>query len=467
MLKFENLKEAQNFILQNGIDQVDVKFTNLFGGLHHITIPASRFSEATISEGIGIDGSSIPGFASIEKSDMVLIPDMKAGFVDPFFKLKTLSFFGSVHNISSKEPFALDSRGVATNAQKLLAGKKYATRSLWGPEYEFYVFNSVNFKNSENISYYEVDSDEAHWNSTRADEDNLGYPIAKGRGYHAIPPKDHLFNFRSDLSILLENAGVDVKYHHHEGGGAGQVEIEVQMTDLLEAGDTGQLVKYFAKMAAFNNNLTVTFMPKPLFSEAGSGMHFHQLLLNVDSPVFFEKDAPYGELSAVALSYIAGILQHSRAIMGLTNPSTNSYKRLTPGFEAPIKAFFSLSNRKAAIRIPAYATLPNEKRMEFRPPDATGNIYLSMSAMLLAGIDGIENAVDPVALKWDSEESAMLLPGSLIEALDSLKNDNKFLIRDGVFSEQLLDSWIKTKQGEDRAVNLRVSPYEIELYYDC
>jgi len=467
MLKFENLKDVESFVKQNGVEQLDFKFTDLFGGLHHITIPATRLSKSTISAGIGIDGSSIPGFVSTEKSDMVLLPDINTGFVDPFYKVKSLSFFSNVCDVTSRDIFILDPRGIASKVQKLFSNNKFANRSFWGPEYEFYVFSNVNFKNSENISFYEVDSDEAHWNSVAENLPNLGYSIAKSKGYHAIPPKDHLYNFRSDLSMLLENAGVDVKYHHHEGGGAGQVELEVQMKELLEAADIGQLVKYFTKMAAFNNGLSATFMPKPLFNEAGSGMHFHQMLFKNDEPIFFENGATYFELSPLALSYIGGILTHSSSLMGLTNPSTNSFKRLAPGFEAPIKAFFSVSNRKAAIRIPAYAKLSNEKRIEFRLPDATGNIYLSISAMLLAGLDGIEKSLDPISLKLDKEETGMSLPCSLDDALEQLKVDNKYLLKDDLFSEKLIETWISSKLEESTAVNSRVNPYEIELYYDC
>lgn len=467
MLKFEKLKDVESFVKQNGIEQLDFKFTNLFGGLHHVTVPATRLSKSTISAGIGIDGSSIPGFASTEESDMVLMPDINTAFIDPFYKVKTLSFFSNVYYATSKDMFALDPRGIASKAQKLLLNNKFADRSFWGPEYEFYVFNKVNFKNTENTSFYEVDSNEARWNSVSEELPNLGYSIAKGKGYHAIPPKDHLYNFRSELSILLENAGVEVKYHHHEGGGAGQVELEVQMKELLEAADIGQLVKYFAKMVAFNSGLTATFMPKPLFNEAGSGMHFHQMLFKDDKPVFFDKGSAYFELSSLALSYIGGILTHSSSLMGLTNPSTNSFKRFAPGFEAPIKAFFSISNRRAAIRIPAYAKLPDEKRIEFRLPDATGNIYLSVSAMLLAGLDGIEKSLDPISLKLDREETGMSLPSSLEDALEQFKVDNEYLLRYEVFSEKLISTWINSKLNEANAVSSRVNPYEIELYYEC
>jgi glutamine synthetase len=467
MLKFENVKDVESFAKSNGIEQVDVKFTNVFGGLHHITIPQARLNKLAFSSGIGIDGSSIPGFASTEKSDMILIPDLTRSFIDPFYKVKTLSFIGGVFNAESKEPVPVDPREIANKATKVLAKKTFANRSLWGPEFEFYVFSNVNYKNCENISFYEVDSNEAHWNSSINDKANLGYSIKRGKGYHAAPPNDHLFNYRSTLSTMLEDIEIEIKYHHHEGGGAGQVELEVQMKDLLEAADIGQLIKYFAKMIAYENGLTVTFMPKPLFNEAGSGMHFHQMLFNCDEPVFFQKDSNDSELSSIALSYIAGILLHASSLLGITNPSTNSYKRLTPGFEAPIRAFFSLSNRKAAVRVPAYAKLPNEKRIEFRPPDATGNIYLSMASMLLAGLDGIEKSMNPILLKLDKEETGGLLPSSLEEALNKLQQDKEYLSIDGVFTEQFFKAWVTNKLNEAIEVNSRINPYEVELYYDC
>lgn len=466
MMVFESEREVIKFVQENLVQQVDIKFTNLFGGLHHITIPVSRFENA-FKEGIGVDGSSIPGFASAESSDMVLIPDIATGFMDPFFEVKTLSFIGGLYNSIDRQPHPHDPRYIARKAEVLLSKKDYANLSLWGPEYEFYVFNRVDFKNSENIAFYEVDSEEAHWNSLSEDDQNDGYLIKRGKGYHAAPPRDHLFNFRSRLAVMLENIGINVKYHHHENGGAGQVEVEVQLGELLKSADIGQLVKYFAKMIAFEDGLTVTFMPKPLFNEAGSGIHFHQVLFKDNEPVFFNKDSSGFEFTQIALSYIAGLLSHTPSLIAITNPSTNSYKRLFSGFEAPNRAFYSLSNRKAAIRIPAYVENPMEKRIEFRPPDATGNIYISMAAMLLAGIDGIEKKMDPVALKLDKSETGTPLPDSLESALKNLQIDNEYLKKDKVFDEKFFQGWILEKAKEAENVNSRTHPYEVELYYDC
>lgn len=466
MLKFENENEVKDFAQSNEILQIDIKFTNLFGGLHHITIPVARLNNIFI-HGIGIDGSSVPGFASAERSDFVLIPDISSGFIDPFFEVKTLSFIGGLYNAIDRQPHSYDPRHIAKKAEALLSKKEYANKSLWGPEYEFYVFDDVSFKNSDNIAFYKVDSNETNWNSLSEDNLNSGYSIKKGKGYHAAPPRDQLFNFRSKVAVMLENIGIEIKYHHHENGGAGQVEIEVQLKGLTESADNGQLIKYFSKMVAFEFGLTATFMPKPLFNEAGSGMHFHQVLLRDNDSAFFKKDSEGFEFTQIALSYIAGLLSHAPSLLALTSPSTNSYKRLYSGFEAPNRAFFSLSNRKASIRIPTYVSVPNEKRIEFRPSDASGNIYLSMAAMLLAGLDGIERKMDPIALKLDKEETGTLLPSSLEIALNNLQSDNEYLIKNDVFNEQFISKWIVNKEKEAGEVNSRTHPYEVELYYDC
>jgi len=464
MLKFENISDVERFIQKNEVKQIDIKFTNLFGGLHHITIPSSTLKKA-VSEGIGVDGSSIPGFAKAEKSDVALFPDLETGFIDPFFDVKTLSFFGSIY-LPDGAPHPFDSRYIAMKAENFLKEKPYADKSMWGPEFEFYVFDRVRCKNAENIAYYEIESEEAGF-YTQDNPFDWNYEIRKAKGYHAIPPKDRLYNFRSELSMIFENAGISVRYHHHENGSAGQMEIEVQLKGLLESGDQGQLAKYFIKMLAFENGFIATFMPKPLYNEAGSGMHFHQVLLKDGLNAFFENESKGFELTETALSYIAGLLIHSPSLLAITNPSTNSYKRLFSGFEAPNRAFFSFSNRKASIRIPVYVKDPLEKRIEFRPPDATGNVYLSMSAMLLAGIDGIENSLNLKAKNLDSEESAIMLPKNLEEALTNLSSDNEYLTKNGIFDRRFVNLWIESKLKDANEVNARPHPYEVELYLDC
>ncbi len=466
MLKFENVHELKDFIKNNGIKQIDVKFTNLFGGLHHITVPVAR-ADSIFEFGIGIDGSSIPGFASTEKSDMVVMPDLCAGFIDPFFEVKTISFIGSIYDSVERTPSLFDPREIARKTESLLSKKSYADKSFWGPEYEFYVFDRVHFKNTEYTACYEVGSSEVLLSETGEMCTEDGYRIKRGRGYHAAPPRDRLFNFRSHVTNMLEDVGIEVKYHHHENGGAGQVEIEVELESLLRSADNGQIVKYFCKMVAFQQGLTATFMPKPLHNEAGSGMHFHQLLLKGAKPVFFKEESQDFEFTSTGLSYIAGLLVHAPSLVALTNPSTNSYRRLSSGFEAPSRSFFSISNRKASIRIPAYVKNPLQKRIEFRTPDATGNIYLSMSAILLAGIDGIEKGLDPFAEKLDNEESGPVLPSSLEKALLNLMSDKAYLTKDGIFTEELISSWIHSRAKELQEVESRPHPYEFEIYYDC
>jgi len=465
MLEFTSTKEVLDFSKKNSIKQIDLKFTNLFGGLHHVTIPITRANEQFLKNGIGFDGSSIPGFKAGTQSDMKLIPDINYAFIDPFYEVKTLSLFGFAYQAGSNEEFLLDPRIIAKKAENYLKAKSFANISFWSPEYEFYVFSSVNYKNEQNISYYEVDSDEGLWNSAGNLEPGKGYLNKTGKGYHATPPKDKLYNFRSNLVSILEEAGIEVKYHHHEGGGAGQVEIEVPYNTLLRSGDIGQTIKYFAKMYAYQNNLTVTFMPKPLNNDAGNGMHFHQKLFNNEVPIFYKKNIKTFDLSEIALYYAGGILKHTPSLVAITNPSTNSYKRLVPGYEAPIGVFYSLGNRNAAIRIPKYSTAPTDKNIEFRVSDGSGNIYLSLAAMLKAGLDGIKNKVDPDKYELNEASKMQILPTSLKQALYYLENDNGYLKE--TFPDDFLKIWIEEKSKEAFEIEKRVHPYEVELYFDC
>ncbi len=465
MLEFNSTKEIFDFSKKNSIKQIDLKFTNLFGGLHHISIPIDRVDEQFFKNGVGFDSSSIPGFKATEQSDMKLIPDINYAFIDPFYEVKTLSFFAFSYQADSNEEFLLDPRTIAKKAENHLKKKNFANTSYWSPEYEFYVFSNVNYKNEQNISYYKVDSDEGMWNSGGYSEPGKGYFNKKGKGYHASPPKDKLYNFRSNLVLMLEEAGIEVKYHHHEGGGAGQVEIEVPYHTLLRSGDIGQTLKYFAKMYAYQNNLTATFMPKPLNNEAGNGMHFHQMLFEDKTPLFYNNNIKTFDLSEIALYYVGGILKHISSLIAITNPSTNSYKRLIPGYEAPVRTFYSVGNRNAAIRIPKYSTAPSDKNIEFRVSDGSGNIYLSMAAMLLAGLDGIKNKIDPDKEGFREPSKAQFLPASLKNALNYLANDNSYLQE--IFPENFSEIWIEEKNKESFEIEKRVHPYEIELYFDC
>ncbi len=471
---FRMFDDAHAFAVQQDIKMIDLKFCDLWGRWHHLTIPTRQFTPALMTEGIGFDGSAV-GLKSVKAGDMVLIPDLTTGAVDPFWDAPTLSFICSTVEADTMAVFPNDPRNIARRAEEYLVETGIADASRWGPEFEFYVFDEVAWENQISRASYRLESKEADWNSALGGH---GHTIPLHGGYHAIPPKDQLYNLRAAMSLHLEAMGVEVKYHHHEVGGPGQSEIETPLVGLLAAGDMTMLVKYVTKMTAQAHGKTVTFMPKPLYGEAGSGMHFHQLLLKDGRNIFFDP-AGYGCMSQTALYYIGGLLTHGPALLALTNPSTNSYRRLVPGFEAPINAFFSLGNRSAAVRIPKYATQPENARLEFRPPDATCNPYLALAAQLLAGIDGIQRCIDPTAagfgpidaniFAWSDEQRAQIkhLPGSLDEALAALEADHDFLLVGGVFSRELLTQWIAFKrESESLPVRNRPHPFEMQLYFD-
>jgi glutamine synthetase len=471
---FATFEEARRYVEENEVRMVDLKFADLWGRWHHLTIPQSQFTPALLEAGVGFDGSAV-GLKSVKAGDMVLVPDLSTGFADPFWEMPTLSFICTVLEADTKAIFPNDPRNIARRAEEYLVKSGIADRSLWGPEFEFYVFDSVAYENEMNRSGYSVESDEAPW---RSNTGGHGHYIPLHGGYHAIPPKDTLYNLRAEMSMHLQAMGVPVKYHHHEVGGPGQCEIETPLVGLVEAGDMTMIVKYVTKMVARRRGQTVTFMPKPIYGEAGSGMHFHQHLFKGARNVFYDP-AGYGLLSQAALHYIGGLLLHGSALLAFTSPSTNSYRRLVPGFEAPVKAFFSVGNRSAAVRIPRYATQPDQVRFEFRPPDATCNVYLALAAQLLAGLDGIRRQIDsteagfgPIdadVFTWTDEQRAAIrsLPASLKEALDALAGDHGFLLAGDVFSEDLIERWIGFKLEEEYyQVRNRPHPYEMELYFD-
>ncbi len=472
---FESLDAAIAYIQRNAIKMVDLKFCDLWGRWHHVTIPAIQFNARVMEEGVGFDGSSV-GFKSVSAGDMVLVPDLQTGFLDPFWEAPTLSFICRTHEADTRELFPYDPRNILIRAEEYLRSTGLGDTVYWGPEFEFYVFDKVAYENRMHTASYRVESSEADWQSQSM---GCGYTIPRHGGYHAIPPQDRLYNLRSQISLHLMKMGVEVKYHHHEVGGPGQCEIETPMLPTLKAADASMLVKYVARMTAFQQNMTVTFMPKPLYGEAGSGMHFHQHLFKKGKNVFYDPQG-YGCLSQEALYYIGGLLQHGPALLAITNPSTNSYRRLVPGYEAPVNAFFSLGNRSAAVRIPKYANQPHSARMEFRPPDATGNVYLMLAAMLMAGLDGIRNRIDPTEagfgpidqniFAWSEEQRASIksLPSSLNEALRALEADHDFLTIGGVFHEDLIWQWIEYKRNQEYfAVRNRPHPYEMSLYFDA
>ncbi len=469
---FAKLDEALAFIRDHEVAMVDLKFCDLWGRWHHVTVPASRFDAELMDRGIGFDGSSV-GFKSISSGDMVMVPDLATGFMDPFWELPTLSFICTTLEADSRQLFPYDPRSMARRAEAHVARLGVADTSIWGPEFEFYVFNGVAYENAMNVSCYRVESDEADWQSHQL---GMGHAIPRHGGYHAIPPHDRLYNLRSRICGHLSDMGIPVKYHHHEVGGPGQCEIETALMPMLAAADAALAIKYVVRMTAAAAGLSATFMPKPLYGEAGSGMHFHQRLEKNGVNVFYDPDG-YGSLSETARFYIGGLLQHGGAVLAFTNSSTNSYRRLVPGFEAPVSAIFSVGNRSAAVRIPKYANQPASARLEFRPPDATGNPYLAMAAQLMAGLDGIRRRLDPEELgfgpvdedifSWPPERRAEIkaLPTSLGEAVDALEADHQFLLEGEVFSADLVQRWIERKRHEQREVRNRPHPYEVELYY--
>ena len=470
---FKDFHEALAHVRKGDVRMIDLKFSDLWGRWHHVTIPARQFTEELMRDGVGFDGSSV-GLKSVKSGDMVLLPDLSTAFMDPFCDQATLSFICSAYEADTRQPFAFDPRNIVRRADEHLRASGVADESVWGPEYEFYVFDHVSIENGVNVASYRVNSSEAAWNSATPGH---GHLIPLHGGYHAIPPRDSLHNLRSEISAELESIGIPVKYHHHEVGGPGQCEIETPLFGILRAGDASQIVKYVVKNVAVRRGRTATFMPKPLYGEAGSGMHFHQMLTLGGRNVFYDASG-YGCMSETALHYIGGILQHGPALLAITNPSTNSYRRLVPGFEAPVSAIFSLGNRSAAIRVPKYADREETARFEFRPPDATCNVYLALAAQLMAGLDGIRNRIDPrergfgpidaniFALSDEERKKIRSLPTSLSEACDALERDHDFLLEGGVFDEGQLADLVSHLRADDAAVRNRPHPFEVGMYFD-
>jgi glutamine synthetase len=473
---FESIEQVQQYLQENQIAIIDLKFCDLAGRWHHVTLPAKRFDHHLVERGVGFDGSSI-GLATVEAGDMSLVPDLSSGFLDPFWDFPALSFICDIVEADTCQPHPLDPRGIARRAVDYMRASDIASKSLWLPELEFYLFDRVSYGTGVNRASYQLDAREAYWNSEGGELQNYGFQVPPHGGYHAIPPADSTFNLRAEMVQIMEDLNISVKYHHHEVGGPGQYEIELSLAPLVRAADQIMMSKYIIRMTAYRRGKTATFMPKPLYNEAGSGLHFHQTLRKAGQPIFYDA-AGYAGLSPLALSYTAGLLEHGPALLALTNPSTNSYRRLVPGFEAPVSLFFSLANRSAAIRVPKYAVTPESKRVEFRPPDATCNPYLALSAQLLAGLDGIQQEIDPSAagfgpfdeniFAWSEERRAQIgaLPSSLTEALQALEQDHAFLLQGGIFSKALIDLWIHSRMKEAMAVSIRPHPFEMDLYFD-
>ena len=455
---------------------VDLRFTDLPGSWQHFSIPIDKLDEELFDDGCGFDGSSIRGFQQIQESDMLIVPDPATAFVDPTFEVPTLVMICNIVDPMSGDSYSRDPRHIAQKAERHLAGGNIADISYWGPEAEFFIFNSVRFDQTANGAYYSVDSDEGIWNSGADDthHPNLSHRPRHKEGYFPVPPVDKLQDVRSRITLALIEAGVDVEAHHHEVATGGQAEIDLHYETLTRQADQMMLYKYLAKNVARQLDYTVTFMPKPIFGDNGTGMHVHQSLWKGGTNIFFDEGG-YALISEAARYYIGGLIAHAPALLAFCAPTTNSYRRLVPGFEAPVNLVYSQRNRSACVRIPMYSKSPSSKRIEFRPPDASANPYLAMAAMLMAGLDGINNKIEPPdpvdedLYDLDAEEAAKIqsVPGSLYEVLDALEGDHEFLTRDGVFTQDVIDTWIEYKRvTEADEVNLRPHPYEFMLYYD-
>jgi len=463
-------KDVMKLIKEHDIKIVDVKFTDLFGQWHHMSMPIEAFStELAFEEGIGFDGSSIRGFKSIENSDMILLADPDTALVDPVEEMSTLSLTCDVYDPITREPFSRDPRYVARKAAAYLKETGIADKAYFGPEAEFFIFDQIMYSAGEYSSAYQIDSVEGPWNNGIF---GYGHSIPHKRGYFPVPPVDTLQGLRSQMVRTLIEAGVKIEVHHHEVGTAGQCEIDMKYGGLVKMADHVQLYKYIVKNVARKAGKTVTFMPKPIFADNGSGMHTHQSLWKDGEPLFAGDG--YAGVSQMALWYIGGILKHINALLAIVAPTTNSYRRLVPGYEAPVVIAYSARNRSAACRIPMYSQSPKSKRVEFRSPDPTANPYLAFAAMLMAGLDGIKNQIDPgepaEADLFDAENmgEVKLTVGKLNEALDALAADKDFLLEGGVFTEDLLDAYISYKMEEEVGpVSLRPHPYEFLLYYNA
>jgi glutamine synthetase len=461
-----------------GVRMIDLKFTDVPGTWQHMTLSVSALEEDAFSDGLGFDGSSIRGFQQIAESDMLLMPDAATAKIDPFYSVRTLSLICNVIDPITREAYSRDPRYVAQKAERHLIDSGIADTAYLGPEAEFYVFDHVSFDQQTHRAYYEVDTAEGYWNrgagfGTRAENPNVGHHPRSQEGYFPVPPMDTQGDLRALMVMTLESLDVHCEFHHHEVGGPGQGEIDLRFSPLLQMADTLMLHKYVVKNVARAAGKTATFLPKPIFEENGSGMHVHQSLWKDGSTLMFDENG-YALLSDLALSYVAGILEHGRALMAFCAPSANSYRRLVPGYEAPVNLVHSQRNRSAAVRIPMYLSSPKAKRVEFRPPDPLTNPYLGFSALLMAGLDGIKRGlkpgepVDTDLFDLPEEHLAKIshVPGSLSEAMDALEADHSFLLDGGVFTQDLINEWISYKRDEAKEIDLRPHPWEFVQSYD-
>ncbi len=465
-------KSVLELAKKSGAKMVDIKFVDTFGTWQHFSMPIGELSEDSFEEGLGFDGSSIRGWKSIEASDMLAMPDPDTAFIDPYCAVPTLSLTCTIAETGTREAYTRDPRGMAQRAEKYLLSTGLADQAFFGPEAEFFIFDNVQFDSRSNGTFYTVESEEGIWNSGRDEMPNLGYKIRHKEGYFPVAPSDTQQDIRTEMVLTMEQLGVKIERQHHEVATAGQAEIDYRFNTLVTAADWMMIYKYVVKNTARKHGKTACFMPKPLFGDNGSGMHTHQSLWKGGKPLFAGKE--YGGLSQMALYYTGGLLKHARALCAICNPTTNSYKRLVPGYEAPVNLAYSARNRSAAVRIPTYSENPKAKRLEYRPPDPAANPYLAFAALLMAGLDGIQNKIKPgepldkniYELPPEELKKVPNVAGSLSEALDCLEKDHAFLLKGDVFTEDFLDMWISTKRKEHDAIRLRPHPYEFFLYYD-
>jgi len=467
-------KEVLDLAQKNRVEIVDLRFCDLPGLWQHFSITMTEFNEDLFENGIGFDGSSIRGFQTIDESDMLLFPDPDSAFMDPFTELPTLILICDVKDPITRQPYSRDPRYVAQKAEMYLKSTGLADTSYWGPEIEFYIFDNIRFDQSYNYGFYYIDSVEGYWNSGSEEKPNLGYKPRYKEGYFPVPPMDHLQDIRSEMVRTLEKSGIQVEVHHHEVGTAGQCEIDMKFNTLTKMADRVLMYKYIIKNVGWKHGKSVTVMPKPLFQDNGSGMHTHQSLWKAGKNIFYDAKN-YGLISDATRYYIGGLLKHAHALCGFIAPTTNSYRRLVPGYEAPINLVYSVRNRSACIRIPMYSTSEKAKRLEFRTPDPSCNAYYSFAAQLMAGLDGIKNKIEPPKpidkdlYELSPEEAADVksIPGSLEASLDALEQDHEFLLDGDVFTKDVIDTWINYKRTKEvDPIRLRPHPHEFALYYD-
>jgi glutamine synthetase len=465
-------KEVLEFAKKNDAKQLDLRFSDIPGLWHHVSYPISELDEEVFEEGYGFDGSSIRAWATINESDMLLVPDPSTAIMDPFAETSTLVMIADAVDPITRQHYERDPRWIAKKAEMYLKNSGIADTAYFGAEAEFFIFDNIRFDQNQHSGYYYIDAEEGRWNTGR-EKDNLGYRPRYKEGYFPVPPTDHYQDLRSDMVQTMLKCGLHVECHHHEVATGGQAEIDLRFDSLLKSADSMMLYKYCIRNVANQYGKTVTFMPKPLFADNGSGMHCHQSLWKNGQPLF--AGDCYAGLSQMALWYIGGLLKHARALSAIIAPTTNSYKRLVPGYEAPVNLAYSRRNRSAAVRIPMYSSSPKAKRIEFRPPDPSANPYLAFAALEMAGLDGVMNKIAPgepldkdiYDLSPEELRNVPSMPGSLEEALNCLEDDHGFLLKGDVFTEELIEAFIDYKRkNEADAVRLRPHPYEFALYYD-